>query len=140
MRRHATLRFVTSSQDGRPDPVMLESIARLAPGTELRQGIDDVIRSRQGALIVVGDPDELAFLYSGGIRLDKPFTPQLLYELSKMDGAIVVDELADEARIRERPADARPDDRVRRDGHATPYRRAGGEADGSPRDLHLATP
>ncbi len=91
MRRHATLRFVTSSQDGRPDPVMLESIARLAPGTELRQGIDDVIRSRQGALIVVGDPDELAFLYSGGIRLDKPFTPQLLYELSKMDGAIVVD-------------------------------------------------
>ncbi len=71
---------------------MVEAIARLAPGTELRQGIDDVIRSREGALIVVGNPDDLSFLYSGGIRLDQPFTPQLLYELSKMDGAIVADE------------------------------------------------
>jgi diadenylate cyclase len=50
-----------------------------------------VIRSREGALIVVGDPNELSFLYSGGIRLDAPFRPQLLYELAKMDGAIIVD-------------------------------------------------
>ena len=39
---------------------------------------------------MIGDPAELAFLYSGGIRLDQPFTPQLLYELAKMDGAIIV--------------------------------------------------
>src|SRR5207248_4517370 len=38
------------------------------------------------------DPEGLAFLYSGGIRLDQPFTPQFLYELAKMDGAIVLDE------------------------------------------------
>jgi diadenylate cyclase len=50
-----------------------------------------VIRSREGALIVVGDPQELSFLYSGGIKLDTPFRPQLLYELAKMDGAIIVD-------------------------------------------------
>ena len=36
-------------------------------------------------------PAELSFLYSGGIRLDPPFRPQLLYELAKMDGAIIVD-------------------------------------------------
>jgi diadenylate cyclase len=71
---------------------MVEAIARLSPGTALRQGIDDVIRSHEGALIVIGDPEELSFLYSGGIRIDQPFTPQLLYELSKMDGAIVVDD------------------------------------------------
>ncbi|HEX9349764.1 MAG TPA: DNA integrity scanning diadenylate cyclase DisA, partial [Gaiellaceae bacterium] len=41
---------------------------------------------------VFGDPDALSFLYSGGLRLDQPFTPQLLYELAKMDGAIIVDE------------------------------------------------
>ena len=76
----------------RIEPELLEAVARLAPGTELRQGIDDVIRSHEGALIVIGAPDELAFLYSGGIRIDQPFTPQLLYELSKMDGAIVVDD------------------------------------------------
>jgi diadenylate cyclase len=70
---------------------LLEAIEVIAPGTPLRQAVDDVIRSHEGALIVIGDPQELAFLYSGGIRLDAPFRPQLLYELAKMDGAIIVD-------------------------------------------------
>jgi diadenylate cyclase len=83
-----------SERDPRRDPRLLEAIRRIAPGTELRQGIDDIIRSREGALIVIGDPVELVPLYSGGIRLDQPFTPQLLYELAKMDGAIIVDETA----------------------------------------------
>src|ERR687886_30715 len=81
-----------SEDDPRRDPQLLAALARIAPGTELRQAIDDIIRSREGALIVVGDPEALSFLYSGGIRLDQPFTPQLLYELAKMDGAIVVDQ------------------------------------------------
>jgi diadenylate cyclase len=81
-----------SEEDPRRDPKLLAAVARVAPGTELRQAIDDVIRSHEGALIVVGDPEGLSFLYSGGIRLDQPFTPQLLYELAKMDGAIVLDE------------------------------------------------
>src|SRR3954463_3377035 len=79
-----------SEDDPRRDPHLLSSLARIAPGTPLRQAIDDVIRSHEGALIVVGDPAELSFLYSGGMRLDQPFTPQFLYELSKMDGAIIV--------------------------------------------------
>jgi diadenylate cyclase len=77
--------------DPRRDPEILAAIARLAPGTELRQAIDDIIRSRSGALIVVGEPAELAFMFSGGMRLDHPFRHQVLYELAKMDGAIVVD-------------------------------------------------
>src|SRR5687768_7808644 len=76
--------------DQRRDPILLAAIAQVAPGTELRAGIDDVIRSKEGALIVLGDPDELAFLYSGGMKLDLAFRPQLLYELAKMDGAIIV--------------------------------------------------
>jgi len=80
-----------SEDDPRRDPGLLAAIEKVAPGTELRQAVDDVIRSHEGALIVVGDPQELSFLYSGGIRLDAPFRPQLLYELSKMDGAIIVD-------------------------------------------------
>src|SRR5436190_6948506 len=76
--------------DPRRDPKLLDAVARIAPGTELRQGIDDIIRSHEGALIVIGEPAELAFLFSGGIRLDQPFTPQLLYELAKMDGAIII--------------------------------------------------
>jgi diadenylate cyclase len=79
-----------SEDDPRRDPRLLASIARVAPGTELRQGIEDIIRSHEGALIVIGDPEALAFLYSGGMRLDINFTNQQLYELSKMDGAIIV--------------------------------------------------
>ena len=76
--------------DPRLNPKILAALARIAPGTELRQATDDIIRSSEGALIVIGEPNDLAFLISGGIRLDQPFTPQLLYELAKMDGAIIV--------------------------------------------------
>ena len=76
--------------DPRIDPSILTAISRIAPGTQLRQGIDDIIRAREGALIVIGEPSELSFMFSGGIRLDQGFTPQLLYELAKMDGAIIV--------------------------------------------------
>ena len=79
-----------SEDDPRRDPELLGALRRIAPGTDLRQGMDDIIRSREGALIVIGDPNELSFLFSGGIRLDVPFTGQLLYELAKMDGAIIV--------------------------------------------------
>ena len=76
--------------DPRLDPKVLSAVARIAPGTELRQAIDDIIRSREGALIVIGEPNDLSFMFSGGIRLDQGFTPQFLYELAKMDGAIIV--------------------------------------------------
>jgi diadenylate cyclase len=77
--------------DPRRDGKLLAAISRVAPGTELREGVDDIIRSHSGALIVIGDPEKLSFLYSGGLRLDQPLTPQFLYELSKMDGAIILD-------------------------------------------------
>jgi diadenylate cyclase len=77
-------------EDPRLHPTVLSAVARIAPGTELRQAIDDIIRSREGALIVIGEPNELSFLLSGGLRLDQAFTPQFLYELAKMDGAIIV--------------------------------------------------
>jgi diadenylate cyclase len=77
-------------EDPRLDPKVLSAVARIAPGTELRQAIDDVIRSSEGALFVIGEPNDLAFLLSGGMRLDQTFTPQFLYELAKMDGAIIV--------------------------------------------------
>jgi diadenylate cyclase len=80
-----------SEDDPRRDPHLIGAIETIAPGTPLRAAVDDIIRSHEGALIVIGDPQELSFLYSGGIRLDAPFRPQLLYELAKMDGAIILD-------------------------------------------------
>ena len=70
-----------SDEDPRRDPQLLAAIEKIAPGTPLRQAVDDIIRSHEGALIVLGDPQELAFLYSGGLKLDVPFRPQLLYEV-----------------------------------------------------------
>ena len=79
-----------TQHDPRLDPKILAAVGRIAPGTPLRAAIVDIIRSREGALILIGEPSELAFLFSGGIKLEVPFTPQLLYELAKMDGAIIV--------------------------------------------------
>jgi len=90
--KHLGFTRTPSEDDPRRDPRLLASIARIAPGTDVRQGIDDIIRSHEGALIVFGDPEALSFLYSGGMKIDLPFTSQQLYELAKMDGAIIVDE------------------------------------------------
>ena len=62
----------------------------VAPGTALREGIDNVVDARTGALIVIGDVDELSFLFSGGIKLEIDYSPSFLYELAKMDGAIAL--------------------------------------------------
>jgi diadenylate cyclase len=62
----------------------------VAPGSALREGIDNIVFSRTGGLIVVGEIEDVSFLLSGGIRLDVDYTPALLYQVAKMDGAIVL--------------------------------------------------
>jgi diadenylate cyclase len=69
---------------------LVRALEMVAPGTALREGIDHVLHARTGGLIVIGDPDELAFMFSGGIKLELDYSPAFLYELSKMDGAIVL--------------------------------------------------
>src|SRR5690348_1326399 len=76
--------------EARQEPRLVKALEMVAPGTAVREGIDNIVHARTGGLIAIGDPDELAFLLSGGIKLDMDFTPQLLYQLAKMDGAIVV--------------------------------------------------
>jgi diadenylate cyclase len=78
----------------RQDPRLLRALDMVAPGTSLREGIDSVVHSRTGGLIVIGDPEDISFMFSGGIRLDIDYTPALLYQVAKMDGAIVLNEEA----------------------------------------------
>ena len=68
----------------------MRALEMVAPGTSLREGIDNIVDARTGALIVIGDADELGFLFSGGIKLDVDYSPTFLYELAKMDGAIAL--------------------------------------------------
>jgi diadenylate cyclase len=76
--------------EARQEPRLVKALEMVAPGTAVREGIDNIVHARTGGLIVIGDPDELAFLFSGGIRLDIDYTPALVYQLAKMDGAIAL--------------------------------------------------
>ena len=80
--------------ESRQEPRLVKALEMVAPGTALREGIDNILHARTGGLIVVGDPDELAFLLSGGIKLDVDYTPQMLYQVAKMDGAIILNQNA----------------------------------------------
>src|SRR3954466_10575998 len=74
----------------RQEPRLVKALEMVAPGTALREGIDNILHARTGGMIVIGDPEELAFLFSGGIKLDVDYTPAMLYQVAKMDGAIVL--------------------------------------------------
>jgi diadenylate cyclase len=76
--------------EARQEPRLVRALEMVAPGTALREGIDNIVHARTGGLIVVGDSEELSLLFSGGIRLDIDYTPALLYQVGKMDGAIVL--------------------------------------------------
>lgn len=75
----------------RQDPRLLQALDIVAPGTALREGIDNIVHSRTGGLIVIGEAEDISFLFSGGLALDVDYTPALLYQVAKMDGAIVLD-------------------------------------------------
>lgn len=62
----------------------------IAPGTLLRESISAILQARNGALLCIGNEKRFARLSEGGIKVDVPMSPQLLYELCKMDGAIIL--------------------------------------------------
>ncbi len=76
--------------DSRTDRAVLRALAQVAPGTPLRDGLDRVLQSGRGGLIVIGDGPDVLNICSGGFLLDAAFTPQRLSELAKMDGAIIL--------------------------------------------------
>jgi len=68
---------------------MLDFLKRVSPGSVLRTVIDDIIRSDLGALIAIDSPN-LQECFEGGFRVNCQFTPQRLFELCKMDGAVII--------------------------------------------------
>ncbi len=74
-----------------PDDLLRSTLAAVAPGGELRDGLERILRGRTGALIVLGFDDLVASICSGGFELDVEFSATRLRELAKMDGAVVVD-------------------------------------------------
>ena len=67
---------------------------QLLPGEPLRIGVDLIADKKSGALIVIGSSTRLDKISSGGIDLiNCEYSPEMLSELAKMDGAIIVDRL-----------------------------------------------
>ena len=65
----------------------------LLPGEPLRKGVDLIADKKSGGLIVIGSTNKLEKISSGGINLKNcSYTPEMLSELAKMDGAVIVDE------------------------------------------------
>jgi diadenylate cyclase len=75
-----------------PDELLRSTLAAVAPGQALRDGLERILRGRTGALIVLGHDETVESICSGGFVLDVEFSATRLRELAKMDGAIIVDE------------------------------------------------
>ena len=63
----------------------------IAPGTPIRDGLENILRARTGALLLITDKTEvLKEVVDGGFIINEDYTSSKLYELAKMDGAIVL--------------------------------------------------
>ena len=95
-RRHAPDRIDSGSVAANTDKNstgarLRATLAAVAPGTELREGLERILRGRTGALIVLGHDKAVDAISTGGFQIDVEFTATGLRELSKMDGGIVLD-------------------------------------------------
>jgi diadenylate cyclase len=98
------------------------TLASVAPGTSLREGLERILRGRTGALIVVGLDRQVDAMSTGGFDLDVAFTATGLRELAKMDGALILDK--DVSRILRAGVHLMPDPSIPTEETGTRHRTA----------------
>jgi diadenylate cyclase len=113
---------VVATDDTQDAETLRATLASIAPGTPLRDGLERILRGRTGALIVLGHDRLVETISTGGFSLDVPFTATGLRELAKMDGAIVVD--ADVSRIIRANVHLMPDHTIPSEETGTRHRTA----------------
>ncbi len=74
---------------------LMDVLRMIAPGTLFREGLENILKAKTGALIVVGDSEEVLGIVDGGFNINTELSSARLYELAKMDGAIVLNSEAD---------------------------------------------
>ncbi|GMA57081.1 DNA integrity scanning protein DisA [Alicyclobacillus sacchari] len=79
-------------EDAKREAAINKILRMVAPGTVLREGIENILRAKTGGLIVVGASDTVLSIMDGGFSIQCELTPSHLYELAKMDGAIIISE------------------------------------------------
>ncbi len=99
-----------------------ETLASIAPGTALRDGLERILRGRTGALIVLGHNELVDSIATGGFTLDVPFSATGMRELAKMDGAIILD--SNVTRIHQAAVHLMPDHTIPSEETGTRHRTA----------------
>ena len=77
-------------ENQKKEEILSDILKIIAPGTMLREGLENILKAKTGALIIIGDSKEIMDIVDGGFKIDEEYTPARLYELAKMDGAIVL--------------------------------------------------
>jgi diadenylate cyclase len=98
------------------------TLAAVAPGTALRDGLERILRGRTGGLVVLGFDRIVEDLCTGGFALDVEFSATRLRELAKMDGAIVTD--SDVSKILRAAVQLVPDSSIETSESGTRHRTA----------------
>jgi len=104
------------------EALLRSTLAAVAPGTDLREGLERILRGNTGALIVLGHDRAVAAMCTGGFVLDVEFSATRLRELAKMDGAIVLDHGS--SRIVRAAVHLMPDSSIPTDESGTRHRTA----------------
>lgn len=99
-----------------------QALQMVSPGTPIREAVSLILQSGTGGLLCFGSPKVLSGYSEGGVQIDAPTTPQLLYELCKMDGAIILNE--DGSRIVSANRFLTPDVKIHSDETGTRHRTA----------------
>jgi diadenylate cyclase len=113
---------VVAADDAQEAERLRATLASIAPGTSLRDGLERILRGRTGALIVLGHDKVVDTISTGGFTLDVPFTATGLRELAKMDGGIILD--ADISKIHRANVHLMPDHTIPSDETGTRHRTA----------------
>ena len=76
---------------GRKESSLTEILKKIAPGTDIREGLDNILKARTGALLLITDKKEvIEEVVDGGFNINEDYNSAKLYELAKMDGAIIL--------------------------------------------------
>ena len=107
---------------GANEEVLRATLAAVAPGTALRDGLERILRGNTGGLIVLGYDRVVESLCTGGFELDVEFNATRLRELAKMDGGVVLS--TDLSRIVRAAVHLVPDPMIPTDESGTRHRTA----------------
>lgn len=72
------------------DTEIKDILNKVCPGTALREGLENILRAKTGGLLVFGDHEDIMEVVDGGFYINSEYSPSYVYELAKMDGAIIL--------------------------------------------------